>query len=174
MIIIGLIAITFVQCNSVELQESCKGEWSYFVGDTAYCELLISDAIVFPYHYKQLNGYSYNYKIENDTFYIYGNREETVEMSPINYLGPDSFQILGITPATLTRIKHEEGSPYSLSTYNYKMSKILKKKDINQLLAERAFSKMNGLVRVFEEEYLERRNRAIYRKEKKEAMANSE
>jgi len=162
-VILGLTAIVFVGCNSVNLQEACKGEWSYFVNDSSYCELLIGEGIVFPYHYNELNSYSYKYKIENDTFYIYGNKEGVVESSPINYLGKDSFQILAITPSTLKRINK---STNSLATYHYKRENLLKNKNINRLIAERTFVEMHELKKVFEEEYQERRRTAIYQKNK--------
>jgi hypothetical protein len=167
--ITGLAAMIFMGCNPANLQETYIGEWAYFVSDTSYCELLIGEQMVFPYHNNELNSYSYKYKIANDTFYIYGNIEGVVESSPINHLGKDSFQILGITPSTLTRLKHNHKSSSSLATYHYKRENLLKNKDINALIAERTFVEMDELKKDFEKNYQERRRMAIYQKNKQQS-----
>ena len=79
---------------------NCGGRIKISLWLKCYCELLINDTIVLPYHYGKPNGRAYRYKIQNDTFYLYANANGTVEASPIKYFDQDSFQILGITPKT--------------------------------------------------------------------------
>lgn len=161
-ILFGSLILVFAQCNSVDLKQSCQGEWSYIVGDTAYCELLINDSIVYTHHYGHLNGQAHPYSISNDTFFLYGNNH--TESSPIHYLGTDSFKILGITPSTLKRVKHKNPHNHSLARYYYKLIKFTRNKDIHQLFESNAFPKMLEAKKMFEPNFQQRRSFALYKR----------
>ncbi|BDS10336.1 hypothetical protein [Aureispira anguillae] len=163
-LIISLLVLSGLgSCQTIDLKETCRGEWGYMVGDTAYCELLIDEAKVYSYHYQAPNSYSYSYEIKNDTFYLYGNQTSKVESSPIQYLGKDAFQIMGITPSTLHRISYEEASPYSLANYHQHIKKLIENKTITQIYEQRIFTEMEEAKKRFETKFEQRRNIALYK-----------
>lgn len=156
-VVLGLLLL--VGCNTIDLKKSCQGEWGYMVGDTAYCELLIDAHNVYPYHYKALNSYAYSYEIKEDTFYLYGHQEGYIECSPIKYLGKNSFQIMGITPAVLHRLP---ASKYSLATYYTSLQKLYQDKSMVELYEQGAFSEAEELKQAFERDFKKRRSSALF------------
>lgn len=167
------ISTLWMACTKIDTRKTCKGEWSYIVGDTAYCELLIEGGRIFPYHHDELNSYSYPYKIEMDTFYIYGNEGTIVEQSPIKYIDPNSFQILGITPSTLQRISYPEAAFNSLSKYKYTIYKATLGKSVVEMYEQNAFEKMEEARSKFEPDFQERRSIALYKLNREKANQNS-
>lgn len=167
------ISTLWMACSKIDTNEVCKGEWSYIVGDTAYCELLIEGGRVFPYHNKELNSYSYPYKIKNDTFYIYGNEGAIVEESPIKYIDENTIQILGITPARLQRISYPESAFNSLSKYRYKVYKLTLGKTMVELYEQGVFEEMEDAKNNFEPTFQERRSIALYKWNKEQLDQNS-
>jgi hypothetical protein len=167
------ISTLWMACTKIDTRETCKGEWSYIVGDTAYCELLIEGGRIFPYHHDELNSYSYPYKIKNDTFYVYGNEGTIVEESPIKYINPNSFQILGITPSPLQRISYTEAAFNSLSKYRYTTYKATLGKNVLQMYEQNAFEEMEDARKKFEPDFQERRSIALYKLNKEKVNQNS-
>lgn len=163
----------WMACAKIDTKEICKGEWSYIVGDTAYCELLIEKGHVFPYHNNELNSYSYPYEIKNDTFYLYGNEGTIVEKSPIQYLNSDAFQILAITPSPLQRISYPEAAFNSLSKYQYKVQKLTMNKSVVELYDQDIFEKIDNARNRFEPTFQERRSIALYKLNKEKTNRNS-
>jgi hypothetical protein len=167
------ISTLWMACAKIDTKEVCKGEWSYIVGDTAYCELLIERGHVFPYHNNELNSYSYPYKIQNDTFYLYGNEGTIVEKSPIKYLDPNTFQILAITPSPLQRISYTEAAFNSLSKYQYRVQKLTLSKSVVELYDQKIFEKIDDARSKFEPNFQERRSIALYKLNKEKTNQNS-
>lgn len=167
------ISTLWMACAKIDTKEFCKGEWSYIVGDTAYCELLIEGDRVFPYHHKELNSYSYPYKIQKDTFYIYGNEGTIVEKSPIEYIDPNTFSILGITPSLLQRISYPKVVFNSLSKYRYKIFKLSLNKSIVELYEQNIFEEIEAVKDNFESTFQERRSIALYKLNKEKINQNS-
>lgn len=167
------ISTLWMSCTKIDTREICKGEWSYIVGDTAYCELLIEGGRIFPYHHDELNSYSYPYKIQGDTFYIYGNEGAMVEKSPIKYIDDNSFQILGITPSVLQRISYPEAAFNSLSKYRYTTYKATLGKNIVEMYEQNTFEEMEEAKKKFEPTFQERRSIALYKLKKEKAKQNS-
>ena len=145
--------------------------------DTTYCEILITDDVLFPYHNNNLNGFEYKYEINNDTFIIFGKNNDIVESSTIYSLGQDSFRIPGITTAVLKRVNRDFDHPHKLATYHYKRNKIFADHDssIVKIIDNNVFFDMNDLKKVFDKNYQERRVNAIYKikKQKEAALKNS-
>ncbi|CAA6814308.1 MAG: Unknown protein [uncultured Aureispira sp.] len=166
------VSTCWMACAKIDTQKTCQGEWSYIVGDTAYCELLIEGGRVFPYHNDELNSYSYPYKIQMDTFYIYGNEGTIVEQSPIKYIDANTFQILGITPSKLRRISYPEAAFNSLSKYKYRAYKLSLGKSMVELYEENVFEEIEEAKRNFESTFQERRSIALYKWGKKTASKN--
>jgi len=162
-IILGSILSSFMSCKGVDLKESCKGEWSYIVGDTAYCEIAIADSTVFPYHYYHNNSYSCRYLIKNDTFFLYGNGGVTIESSPINYIDKNTFEILGITPSPLKRITDQDKTSTTLSQYQYKLGRLVANRHIVDILQEDAYPKMDAIKASYEAGFTQRRDFALYK-----------
>lgn len=167
------VSTLFMACAEVDTKEACKGEWSYIVGDTAYCELLIEGGRVFPYHHDELNSYSYPYKIQTDTFYLYGNEGAIVEQSPIKYIDENTFQILGITPSLLQRISYPEAAFNSLSKYRYTAYKATLGKSVVEMYEQDAFEAIEEAKKKFEPTFQERRSIALYKKNKEKLNRNS-
>lgn len=167
------VSTLFMACAEVDTKEACKGEWSYIVGDTAYCELLIEGGRVFPYHNDELNSYSYPYKIQMDTFYIYGNKGAVIEQSPIKYIDENTFQILGITPSVLQRISYTEAAFNSLSKYHYTAYKATLGKTVVEMYEQNAFEEMEDAKGKFEPDFQERRSIALYKRNKEKETQNS-
>lgn len=162
-ILLGSILIGFVSCRGIDLKETCQGEWSYIVGDTAYCEILITESAVFPYHFRHNNSYSCHYLIQNDTFFLYGNEGVIVESSPINYIDKNTFEILGITNSPLKRVVHKDEESTTLADYNYKISRLLANKHIVDVLETDAYPKMELIKSAYEEKFHQRRDFALYK-----------
>lgn len=167
------VSTLWVACTKIDIKEVCKGEWSYIVGDTAYCELLIEGGQVFPYHHNELNSYSYPYKIQKDTFYIYGNEGLIVEKSPIKYIDQNTFQILGITPSYLKRISYPKAAFNSLSKYRYKVYKLMLNRNIVELYEQNIFEEIEAVRSDFEPAFQERRSIALYKLNKEQSSQNS-
>lgn len=170
LVIAILCSTLWVSCTKVDLKEVCRGEWSYIVGDTAYCELLIEGGKVYPYHHNQLNSYAYPYKIEKDTFYIYGNEGTIIEQSPIKYIDPNTFQILGITSSVLQRISYPEAASNSLSKYRYRVFKLTLDKGIVDIYEQDIFEKMEEARKLFDPSFQERRSIALYKLNKEKLI----
>jgi len=168
------VSIFWMACAKIDTKETCQGEWSYIVGDTAYCELLIEGGRVFPYHNDELNSYSYAYKIQMDTFYIYGNEGRLVERSPIKYIDENTFQILGITPSKLRRIYYPEAAFNSLSKYKYNAYKLALGKSMIELYEGKVFEEIEEAKRKFETTFQERRSIALYKWTKEKVNEKSE
>lgn len=173
--LVAIISIStmWMSCTKVDIKEFCQGEWSYTIGDTAYSELLIEGAKVFPYHYNALNSTAYSYKIQNDTFYIYGNEGDLVERSPIKYIDPNTFQILGITPSKLRRISYPEAASNSLSKYRQNIYRLSLDKTIVEIYEQNIFEEMEDARMIFEADFEERRSIALYKLAKKKVTQNS-
>jgi hypothetical protein len=167
------ISTLWMACAKIDTNEVCKGEWSYIVNDTSYCELLIEDGYVFPYHHNELNSYTYPYKIQQDTFYIYGNEGAIVEKSPIKYIDPNTIQILGITPSRLERISYPEAAFNSLSKYRYKVYKSTLGKSIVEMYDQNVFEELEDAKSNFEPTFQERRSIALYKRSKEKSNQNS-
>jgi hypothetical protein len=157
-----LIITLFVQCRSKDFPENCNGEWSYWSSDKNYCEVLITDDFVLPYHIGAPDFNVYKYEIRNDTFYIFGNDSNISEMSPIHFLGKDSFQILGITPSVLKRVKHDKVNSNSILKYHNKINNLLKNRNIVDIIDDNIFVEMDEAKKRFETGFKQRRLDILY------------
>lgn len=157
-----LIISLFYQCKSKDFPENCNGEWSYWSSNNNYCEVLITDDFVLPYHFGEPDLIVYKYEIKNDTFYIYGNESNILEMSPIHFLDKDSFQIQGITPSVLKRIKHDKTNPNSILKYHKKINNLLKNRNIVDIIDDNIFVEINDAKIQFEKDFKQRRLNVLY------------
>lgn len=166
-LIVSFFIVSLCACSEPDVQQTCKGEWQYILNDSTYCELLINDSIVFPYHDNVISQFSYRYKIQNDSFFIYGNAgNDYLESSPIEYLGTDSFRILGITPATIKRLPQQAAGTYNLARYHYQLYQLLRPKDPATLYEMDAFAYMSEARARFEALFRARRDLALYKRRK--------
>ncbi|MDC0230891.1 hypothetical protein OAK19_02910 [Aureispira] len=160
-----LIITQFYHCKSKISPKNCIGEWSYCSAGNNYCEILITDDFVLPYHAGAPNFLAYKYQIRNDTFYIYGNDSIVSEMSPIHFLSKDSFQIKGITPSVLKRIEHDKSNVNTLLKYHNKINHLLKNRDIVDIVDDNVLVEINEAKNHFEKDFKQRRINFMYRRE---------
>ncbi|MCH2023153.1 MAG: hypothetical protein MK207_11810 [Saprospiraceae bacterium] len=156
-----LIISLFSHCESKNFPQNCTGEWFYWSAQNTYCEILITEEFVLPYHKDAQNLITYKYHIRNDSFYLIGNDPNILETSPIYFLGEDSFQIKGITPSILKRIQHSKTNPVSLLNYHNKINKLISNRNIVEIVDDNILIEINNVKKQFDEAFTQRRIHAL-------------